>query len=392
MREPSHPPVAAHGGDAAEVAQRRGLDPGDLLDFSANINPAGPPPGVLERLAGDAADVPLLARYPDPNSGRLRAAIAERLGVVQDSIVVGNGAAALIGAVVRASGPGACLLPVPAFGEYRHALSAAGRRVVTHPLDPGRGFVADGEALRGELGRERLSLCLLANPNNPSGALVPREAVLELAAAAHATGTLLVVDEAFVDYVPEAGVTREAASTPGLVSIRSLTKFYGMPALRVGYAVASPAVAGAVRRQMDAWPVTALAENAAVEALADEAYESRSRSANDSARARLVAALGEIPGLRVYPSSANFLLVELVRPGLRADRVRERLIARHRILVRDGSSYEGLRPNAFLRCAVRGPGENARLAGALRAVVSHELHWIETAGRFVDPKEQRRRE
>jgi threonine-phosphate decarboxylase len=359
---------AMHGGDLDRVAAQFGIAAEELLDFSANINPAGPPPGALSRLAREATDVALLMRYPGDDLIQLSAAISDHSGINAASIIIANGAAALIYAVVRAVRAKQCLIPVPAFSEYRRALAAAGCEVIKFPLDEGGDFQLDVGEFSGALSRESPGLCLLTNPHNPSGALTRRLEVEQIIHVAHEVGTVLLLDEAFIDYAPQESLTEMATEPEHLIVLRSLTKFYGMPALRVGYGAASLAMAAAVRAQIPSWPVTMLAANAAIEALRDADYAVHAREANVRERAFLVDALADA-GLRVFPSAANFLLLKSPPGGPPAGELRKRLIVRHRIVVRDCSTYEGLEAARFMRVAVRNRADNERLIAALRDVL-----------------------
>jgi threonine-phosphate decarboxylase len=364
MADPQ-PPAPVHGGDVERVAAQYGFMPEELLDFSANINPAGPPPGVLRRLARDARDVGLLMRYPEAELRELRQAISRHADAPEEAIVIANGAASLIDAAVRAVEPKRCLLFAPSFSEYARVLAATRCQTVTFRLDAERDFQLDVEGLERLFKSEQVGLCILTNPHNPSGSLVRRPAVERIIRSAQEACVRVLLDEAFIDYAVEESLTPVAAQFDNLVVVRSLTKFYAMPALRVGYSVASPRFAAAMRSHVPSWSVTTLAANAAVEALRDASYAPQTLKVNEAERARLAAALASL-GLRVYKSSANFLLARLPRRAPTAGVLRERLIAKHRVIIRDCSSYEGLAPGRFIRVAVRCLEENIRLTEALR--------------------------
>ncbi|GAC1542388.1 MAG: threonine-phosphate decarboxylase CobD [Vulcanimicrobiaceae bacterium] len=356
--------MPVHGGDLAEVGRRYGVDPAELLDFSANLNPAGPPAVLVRELALAAADIAELQRYPDPDARGLRTALARHLDIEPDAIVVGNGAAALIGIALAALRVRSCVVPTPAFSEYRHAVTRCGATWSGVALEPARAFALDPAHLLTALRTERADACIITNPHNPSGALTPRDVILELAHDARACGAATIVDEAFIEYAPEATVTRDAAAgDASLLTIRSLTKFFAVPALRVGYAVAAPALARRMRGALPSWPVTTLAARALGAALDDAGYARRAVAENERARSRLAAdlsALGCVPNT----SAANFLLVALPPAHSAAELVR-RLVLDDRIVVRDCSSYEGLEAGRFVRVAVRSVAENARLISAL---------------------------
>jgi threonine-phosphate decarboxylase len=361
-------PLVAHGGDVAGIAREYDVSVDHLVDFSANINPLGPPERALKRLAREVADRRVLARYPDPGYVELRKALSDALHIPAAAVTIANGSVALIGAVIRASAPRVCLLVTPAFGEYSRALRANGCRVRSFPLDPARGFRLDTDELISVLTRHRPSLCMLTNPHNPSGALTPRTETARVVEAARRTNTRLVLDEAFMDYAPGETLLQDAVRTPHLVVLRSTTKFYGMPALRVGYAVSSPPLASRLATQLPPWPVTSLAASAAAEAILDQRYVRRTLTSVTAQRRWLSLALARL-GMTVYPSAANFLLLRLPSSSGTSTRVRARLIEDAGVVVRDCRSFEGLANGRFIRVAVRTRQENERLVRALESLL-----------------------
>jgi threonine-phosphate decarboxylase len=361
-------PPTVHGGDVDRVARTYGVSPDRLIDFSANINPMGPPTRALRRLAREVIDPRRLMQYPDPDYTQLRSALAARLRVPARGLTIANGSVALIGALVRALAPRASVLVTPAFGEYQRALRASGSRVHLFPLPAAHGFALGVDALLNAFYEHRPTLCALTNPHNPSGALTTRSELRRLVDGARRAKVQLIVDEAFIDYAPTESLVAEAAQSDHLVVLRSLTKFYGMPALRVGYAVSSPRSAARMAAELPPWPVTTLAASAAVEAIQDREYARRTLAAAGTERTWLSQALGA-RGVTVYPSAANFLLLRLPASAPTSTRVRARLIADHRLVVRDCRSFDGLSSGRFIRVAVRHRADNARLVRALESVL-----------------------
>jgi threonine-phosphate decarboxylase len=351
--------MTVHGGDVWQVAEDLGIHAGDLLDFSANVNPRGLPPCARARLARDAADSHFLRCYSDPSARTLRAALSDQLGVPGNAIVIGAGAAALIGPALRSTGARRALVPVPAFSEYRRVCAQQVVEFVPFPLDREDGFRIPVDRLC-----ERASQCevvFLNNPHNPSGALLEPDEMQHIS-----DERTVLLDEAFIDYAPHASLAQEAASRKGLIVLRSLTKFYGCPALRVGYAVAHPDTAGEIAALLPTWPVTQLAIDALALAVADREYAEASLRENAAHRRTLCERLESL-GMTVFPSAANYLLVEL-RAGMPpSDDLRRRLMERHRILIRNCDSYEGLERGRYVRVAVLSDAENARLIAALAA-------------------------
>jgi threonine-phosphate decarboxylase len=355
-----------HGGAVAEAARRSGIDPAEIIDFSSNINPRGLPPGAARRLAREASNPNLLTRYPDAEACELRQILSRKLQIPSESLVFGNGAAALILAAVLAFRPRSCRIPTPGFAEYEHACRAAGSEILGIRGDS-RGYpILDLAWLSPRV------LLILNNPHNPTGTAMEAAAVRRIIEAACDRRTAVLIDEAFIDYLPEETVAPEAAKREGVVVIRSLTKFYGCPALRAGYAVAGPETARHIVALLPAWPVGTLALNAFAEALRDEEYERTTREECRTNRAALSVALAAA-GMRVYPSQANFLLLELPQNGLSSAELEERLLRDHRILVRNCDSFEGLARGRHIRVAVRGEADNRQLVESIKTILE-EVH------------------
>lgn len=351
---------AIHGGDIRALAARVGRDPSTLLDFSANVNPLGPPDGVrdvLRRLAEDPSD---LTHYPDPAYGDLRAAFGATHGVDPDRIVVANGSAALVGAVVRAIAPKRCVLPVPAFSEYRKALSETGADVLEVKL-PRETYEPDVAALVRAARESDSTLCILSNPNNPTGSLASRETIVELEDALRGEGCRLVVDEAFIDYVPEASCIPFASDA---IVLRSLTKFYAIPGVRIGYAVVPASLAPAIDATLPSWPVGTIESRVALAAIADQSYARRTRQSNDVERERMRAAMTQLRFL-VAPTKANFIFVDVAPAGMTARQLANDLLRRYGIAIRVCDDYAGLSAPTFVRVAVKAPEDNERLLEAL---------------------------
>jgi threonine-phosphate decarboxylase len=351
-----------HGGDIEGAARQAGVRPDLILDFSSNFNPMGLPPRAAETLAREAQDPRTWTRYPDRYSTELRSALNRYADVPSESIVIGAGADSLIHAAVRALAPRRCLIPIPAFSEYERAVRAFGCEMTLLPLAAEFRLPAEfSQLLRAG------DLLILNNPHNPSGAVASRSEMLDHMAAARASGAAVLADEAFIDYVPDAAITQHAATTGGVVSVRSLTKLFGCPGLRVGYAVAAPDIMRRIVAQLPPWPITTLAANALAEALRDTDYPMYAREQNRRAREGLCAALSAL-GCRVFPGAANFLLVR-VPAGCDAVQVRHALLRDHAMLVRECDSFSGLEPGRYLRVAVRSADENQRLIDALSQVL-----------------------
>ena len=342
----------AHGSDAARALG--GEPPGGFLDFSANINPLGPPEGAL--YAAQKALISGAAAYPDGRYPQLCAALAGYLGVAEETVLATNGGAEALFLAARAAAerrPGKAVILEPTFSEYAAAARAAGLapegRVARHQED---GFLMDASAIDDLDGVSAVFLC---NPNNPTGDLTPRDEVLAVLERVAAAGATLIVDEAFADFAPGesvAGVVDEH-----LYVARSFTKFFAIPGLRLGCLVARDP--DLVRPFQPSWSVNVAAAAAGIAAVGDTLYAEKTLEEVVLRRRELVGALRGLPGINVHEGEANFLLVrgpEGLPEGL----------ARRGVLVRGCGPFPGL-GTLFSRIAVRGAEENERLVRALAA-------------------------
>lgn len=351
--------AAGHGGNLRQWAIRAGRDPERIIDFSASINPLGPPEGLRAALA---RGIQHLVHYPDPDCSEPLALLAQRHGVAHQQMVIGNGSTEILFALARAVAFDRAVIPVPAYIDYAATVQAAGRAVVLLPLQEDAGFELDWQTLEASLrGGE---LVMLGQPNNPTGRTFDPDRFRDL--AARHPSTTFVIDEAFADFVDGYRSLAEPVGSNAIV-VRSLTKFYAIPGLRLGYAIAPTALAQQIRRQIPPWSVSVLAQHAAVAVLADADYARRSVAFVDGQRRGLTDRLTSIPGLYVYPSATNFLLVRLNRSDLTAPQLADRLL-------QDGIAIRTFGPGQYLdqryfRIAVRSEAENSQLCEALAAVL-----------------------
>jgi threonine-phosphate decarboxylase len=255
-------------------------------------------------------------------------------------------------------------MPIPAFVEYRKALVRGRVDVSTLAVSAESGF----RYVPGEIAAGSHDAVLLANPQNPSGVCHDGALLRDLVAQAAAKQMYVLIDEAFIDYVPEHSLAKDTEKFPNLVVFRSVTKFHGIPGLRAAYAISNAAFSSSLAETLPPWPITTLAARGVIAALDDKPYAIRSRAVNVKRRNDLRHGLTALEFI-TYPSTANFILFRLP-PGVELISFWERLIVKHHILLRACTNYEGL-PSGYLRAAVRTEQENAQLMKAVRESLSH---------------------
>ena len=354
-----------HGGNSNWAATLAGCDPSLILDFSASISPLGPPPRALEAIK---LHLNSLSSYPNPDYPELCDAIAAHHNIDPDWVLPGNGAAELLTwAAWDLVKLNTTLLPTPAFGDYWRSLQTFGTRILPRSLIRENGEIGDLDFALRHLPREiphSLGL-IINNPHNPTGQIWRTETIMPYLNQFDLT----VIDESFMDFLPPAeqqSLIPSIEQYPNLVVLRSLTKFYSLPGLRLGYCIAHPDRLRRWKSWRDPWPVNALAAAAAIAVLGDREFDEMTWDWLIPAKQQLFMGLSQIPGLQPYPGAANFILVKSDKSCIE---LQSQLLKHHQILIRDCLSFPEL-GDKFFRVAVRTQPENDRLLTALRQVTS----------------------
>jgi len=361
--------ISKHGGDVFSAAEEYGLNLRDILDFSANINPLGPP---LTAIRAIKDNLDLIVHYPDPDCRELKAAISDYLGIDRDNILVGNGSSALIYQLVRTIKPQLALIPSPTFSEYELAIVKNEGRVRFAVLEEERNFALDIEDLIRR--SDDIDIIFLCNPNNPTGSINTSAELEELINFAEDRGIWVVIDEAFMDFVENRDryslITR-SIKYDNLIVLGSLTKIFALAGLRLGYAVARWDNIERLAKYTEPWSVNYLAQVAGASALKDKEYIMRTKDLIRRERKRLWNELSTLRGIKPFPSVANYILVRILEAGLTADML-GKLLARKGILIRDCSSFRSL-DERYIRLAVKDREANSKLLKELKYALSDPI-------------------
>jgi histidinol-phosphate aminotransferase len=363
----------------AALAARLGVPIERICKLDANESPYGPPPkalAALARLSEAGAGMAGTGRYPDPYGDELRAALAVYTSVPAAGIALGNGSDDLIYRLTELlARPGdEIVVSEPTFSVFAIAARQRGGVVVDTGRDADFGIAP--EALAAAI-TPRTRLVYLCAPNNPTGTALPHAVLRAALARAEALGgpegaPLVVTDEAYYEIGALAGDAAVWSAAPlvaegrPLAVLRTFSKVFGLAGLRVGYLLGAPALAGRLRARQPYYHVNLAAQLAARAALDDLGWLRERAAALVRGRATLAAALGALPGLRVYPSAANFLLVACAagqRDALWAGLLDRGILTRR---------FETPRLADCLRITVGTPEEHARLLAALRELLAAE--------------------
>ncbi len=344
-----------------ELAREYGLDPTAIVKLASNENPLGMPQSAQAAIAQAVAG---LGRYPDAAGFDLKAALSERYGVPQSWLTLGNGSNDILEIVAHALlEPGTSVVySQHAFVVYRLATQARGAR---HIMVPARDLGHDLSAMLEAIAPDT-RLVYIANPNNPTGTFLPGDAIehfLAQIAARHGSRVTVVLDEAYNEYL-EPGLRFDSVALvrkyPNLLVSRTFSKAYGLAGLRVGFAVAQPALTDLLNRVRQPFNVNSLAQVAAIAALRDTDFLARSFEVNRDGKRQLQAAFDQL-GLTYVPSYANFVLVKVGD----AAHINLELLKRG-VIVRPVAG-DGL--PEWLRVSIGLPAENARFISALTEIL-----------------------
>ncbi|OPY72935.1 MAG: Threonine-phosphate decarboxylase [Syntrophorhabdus sp. PtaU1.Bin058] len=344
--------MRAHGGDIYTFMEKYDKTFIGVIDFSASINPLGPPDNVVSEIKRHLRHI---IHYPDPDMRRLRAKISQTLNVDPGSIVCGNGCTELIYLLPKAMKFKKVIMPAPTYGDYERACRVLMQASVTHHmLKRDESFDIRTAGLIKAIRSGEADALFLCNPNNPTGRFVEKEDLLEIAEAAKKHRMYLIVDESFIDFVGTGSVVDAVERNPYLIVLKSMTKFYALPGLRLGYGVFPMGVARAIRRHQASWSVNTLAQAAGIAALDNEDYRKMTMEVIGKQKKVLEKGFSALNAYYV-PSSANYYLLRLPNAG-----DVKGYLENKGILVRDCSNFKGL-DHTYIRVAVKSSGQNKNL-------------------------------
>src|SRR5688500_9526002 len=345
----------SHGGDVERWARSAGIEPGELLDFSASINPLGPPAAARQAFMKSYAD---LSRYPDPYGGKLKQALATRHRMRPQNILIGNGSTQLIYLLCTALRPRKALVVGPAFSEYSKALALAGADIRMLPLCADDGFQFSTERLTAAWEKD-CDIVFLATPNSVTGRLIPKTEMEKIARLALTRKSFVVVDEAFIDFVEAESVKALVRQNPYLIVLRSLTKYYALPGLRLGYLLSETSNVARFAACQEPWSINGPALSVALACLRDSRFATKTHHWLEKERTFLAERVAALLGFHPFASRTNFLLIKMERNGIDALQLRSFLLGR-KILIRSCDSFAGLGAGYF-RISVKRRKDNLRL-------------------------------
>ncbi|WP_079508837.1 threonine-phosphate decarboxylase CobD [Mesobacillus jeotgali] len=346
----------SHGANPHYLYEAMNLPvPKEKLDFSANINPLGLPPVLKENWSRLLEGV---SEYPDPHGTILKRKIAEQEGLDENQVLLGNGGAEIISLIGRMLAGKQAVIVQPAFSEYEEACRVNGCKVQYHQLPPNWGW--EDRGLSDKL--KEADALFLCNPNNPTGTYYPRPIIIHLLEECRRHHCLLIVDEAFYDFLAEyESITQYIHEFNNLLIIRSMTKMFAIPGLRLGYLLANPEVIKKIAAFQPHWSTNAIALKAGEWCLDSESYIKETITLIEQERRRLFG-FYQNRNLLVSPSRINFYLLK--DPVFEDQYPFLQFLLNRGIIPRHTLNFPGLE-GGWLRFAIKGPEDNDKLMEAV---------------------------
>ncbi len=349
-----------HGGNIKEVSAKFNIKQNDVIDFSANINFVGPPPDIYSKIKKEIEEI---TRYPESNSNNLRERLADKYGLDYNNYVLGNGAVELIYILTRVLNLQEALVLAPTFSEYENALQAEEVDIKYHYLLKENDFALDIDKLKGDL-QENIDIFFLCNPNNPTGQYINKEEIKELLTHNAKNKIFTVIDEAFVDFLDQdISALSLLKDFKDLFILRSLTKFYAIPGLRLGFGIGNKEIIKRIMKTKDPWNVNIFAQKAGEVILTQDQYNKLTKKAIYREKIFLYQKLKEFANLKVFYPNANYIFIELTESDYSGTKLYNKLAAQG-ILIRNCQNYQGLDDN-FIRIAVKSREDNKKLLNTL---------------------------
>jgi len=346
-----------HGGNIHAVANSKSINLEEILDFSANINSIGPPEWLRSCIS---RELDAILHYPDPTASSLKKCIARKYHLPVQNILVANGTTELLYQLPRILDCKRAVIPVPCYVDYLKVFDMAGIEIITVPLREDQNFAVDLEQL--DLLLIPDDILILGNPNNPTGRCIDSEKLQKL--ARKHPKTMFLVDEAFLEFVGNGKSL--AGEEPNIMTLHSLTKFYAIPGLRLGFGVFPESIASKLQQLLPPWTVNSLAQKVGEHAIADEEYQKQTRKICLEERESFRKDLANFTDLKVFPAEANYFLIRLMGKCTVAE-LKQQLATKY-ILIRDCANYLGL-GEEFFRIAVRNTKENQLFCEALSTIL-----------------------
>ncbi|WP_120170082.1 threonine-phosphate decarboxylase CobD [Thermohalobacter berrensis] len=330
----------------------------NVIDFSVNINPLGVSEKVLEKLKESLKNI---VKYPEIDGLSARKKLAEKLGLDYKEIILGNGATELIYLFAKSIKAKKVIIIQPTFTEYKRAFKINGSKVYHFVTDKRDNFNIDITSLITKIKEVKPEVVIICNPNNPTGTFTEIERIIPVVNVLNEIGGFLFVDESFIDFTNEKSYLKLIYKYPIFI-IRSMTKFFAVPGLRLGYGIGNKKIINRLNQYKEPWTLNSLSLDIIPTLLEDAEYIKMVEKWCNSQKEFLFSKLKDLDYIDVFPSKSNFYLCKLKKGNVNI--LKDKLLKRN-IFIRTCEDFYAL-DDSFFRIAVKRESENMKLIEALK--------------------------
>ncbi len=356
--------LKGHGGNRIELAKQLGCSPQEIVDMSSNINPLGPPPGLIKYLTNH---IDAIGRFPEVDSREITTAFADQNRIDSDRVLAGNGTTQFIYTLPQALGIKKALIVGPTYSDYADACRLNHVETIFDIAEESQNFQPNLKAITKVL--DDVDCAFICNPNNPTGSLIPADDLKVLCKAY--PDKIFIVDESYLSFIEgadEKSIRRQ--DLDNLIVLISISKIFAIPGLRIGFVVSSAQRIRQLRRFLQPWSVNSIAQLATGYLMLQkdemDAFIQKTNQMIIVERHRFVAAFETVAGITVYPSETNYFVARL-HHSLKAEEVCRRL-AEHKMMIRNCDNFKGL-SERHIRISLKMSEHNRMLAQKLMEIV-----------------------
>lgn len=349
-----------HGANVEDMCEKYNKNSKDIIDFSSNINPY-----LIDNLEKYLLEgLKECVKYPDINYTNLRNNISKYLDIDSSLIIPGNGATEIIYLLMRSIGKRLAILN-PTFSEYERGAKLNDLEVINLYLDKDKDFEIDIDNVKENI--DKFDSLFICNPSNPIGKVYNLDELLKLL---NKHNKLLIIDETFMEFTEEEqkySLVKHISKNKNIFIIKAVTKFFGMPGLRLGYGVCSNKhLLEKMYRIKEPWSINTFADKLSDYIFQDEKYINDSKSYFAKEREFMVKNLSKLDNIKVYKTDTNFILIKLKEK--KANKLKQELFISANILIRDASNFKNLDDN-YIRVAIKSHKENVELINQLNKIL-----------------------
>lgn len=352
--------IEFHGSDLEKIEEFYKIPKEEIIQFGANVNPLGLSTSVKEKIA---KNLDIISSYPDRSYKSLKETIGRYCQCNPDNVVVGNGSTELISLLISHRNTKKALLLGPTYSEYERELSLAGGKLCYYQLDESNNFILNTADFLDSI-PDGTDLLIICNPNNPTSSAISQSCLEEILGFCCKKNIFVMIDETYIEFAPDISEVTAVALTDkfdNLMVIRGVSKFFAAPGLRFGYGITSnQGFASMLLTHQNPWSLNSIGAFAGELMLQDSEYIKRTKELIASERKQLCQELSKLDTFKVYPPSANFILLRILKEGVTSFQVFEAAI-RQKMMIRDCASFFKDLNGEFVRFCIMKPEDNKRL-------------------------------